>query len=499
MGSHMNQAKIVKYPLLISILGCGLILSTSRAASDEVRFIGDKVVTVDETITGDVVVVTGNLVIRGHVTGSAVAYVGNITLDSTAVVDGDVVAKRGRIYRAPGAVVHGDVTQGRIPGVKIGRDEDGPVIPSNKPSPTKPDEKVKGSSEPKWEFDQETDFKLSYNKVDGLYLGMASESFPFSDYGMQFRTFGSGGYGFSSHSWQGQGGFGFGVLPDASLELSVDAFHLTGTEDAWYMSDAENSLAAFFLHEDFRDYYLREGFGSTLSWEPLWGTNLSVRYQAEQHRTLENSTNWALFGGDKRFLPNLQVEEGMLREFILGAKLDSRDDVDEPIQGWLLQAEIELTDQGLSSDFDFRRAVLDLRRYQPLNDFVNLDTRVRLGNSEGILPPQKRFYLGGPSSLPGFGLKEFSGREFALWNAEVRLHDDGRGRDGWFENLGLFFFADVGMADDQPLAEMKAQDWASDVGVGISAASGTLRLQVAKRTDTAYDPYVWMLRVQRPF
>jgi outer membrane translocation and assembly module TamA len=122
-----------------------------------------------------------------------------------------------------------------------------------------------------------------------------------------------------------------------------------------------------------------------------------------------------------------------------------------------------------------------------------------LGNSDGILPPQKRFYLGGPSSLQGYSLKEFSGREFALWNAELRLHDEHHHGGSFLSHAGLIFFSDLGLAADQPLGNFRLQDWAHDAGVALSTNSGNIRLQVARRTDTSHDPYVWMLRIQRPF
>jgi cytoskeletal protein CcmA (bactofilin family) len=483
------------------ILGVALLISS--ACADEVKVFGDKIIEQGMVVTGDVIAVTGNLIVRGTVNGSAVAYVGDVILDSTAVVDGNVVARRGRIIQSPGSKVSGDLVEGRLPGLKIGRDEEAPLAFRGVKAEISVSDSHEREKDRRGRRDHEIkvgmEGKLSYNKVDGLFIGLSMDEIPFSDYGVHFRTFGWGGYAFSSHSWQGQGGFGFGFLPRGQLELSLDAFYQTYTEDAWYMSDGENSPAAFFFHEDFRDYYLREGFGTTLAWQPIKPLNFSVRYQAEQQTGLDNATNWALFGPRKNFTPNLLIQEGMLREFVLGAGYDNRDDAKAPFQGWKLSAETELTDPGLKSDFDYNRYVLDGRRYQPLTRFINLDNRVRLGNSDGTLPPQKRFYLGGPSSLQGYSLKEFSGREFALWNAELRLHDERHRGRGFLRHLGLIFISDLGLASDQPLGNFRTSDWKHDAGVALSNHSGTVRLQVARRTDTSHDPYVWLFRIQRPF
>jgi hypothetical protein len=496
---YKNRRQNVKIQILGILLGCLVAAGSCLAGGDEIRFIGDKIVAPDEVVSGDAIAITGNLIVRGHITGSAIAYVGDVSLDSTAIVDGDVIAKQGRVFQTAGSKVAGDVVQGRLPKVKIGREEATVISTRDDFYASVEDDHYPVRSRRHDRSRGVEDFKISYNKVDGLYLGLTLDEAIFNDYGIHFRTFGSGGYAFSSHSWQGQGGFGFGVLPRGQLELSLDAFHLTYTEDAWYINDVENSLAAFFIHEDFRDYYQREGFGSTLSWKPTESMDFGIRYQAEQHQGLENATDWALFGGHKTFQPNLPIIAGMLRELIFSAGFDWPDHWRDNAAGWKINAELELTNPHLNSDFDYRRALLDVRRYQPLTKFINFDTRVRFGNSEGTLPWQKRFTLGGPSSLPGFDLKHFSGREVALVNAELRLHDSRHSQHGFFHELGLLFFTDVGMASDYSLLDMKTNNWAHDVGVGIGDNSGNLRLQIAKRTDTSEDAYVWMLRVQKPF
>jgi hypothetical protein len=484
------------------MLICAAILALTATVpihADEIRYVGDHTVLEDEIVNGDVVVVTGDVIVRGQVNGSVIAYIGDITLESSAVVTGSVIAKAGRVYRNESARISGKIVESWLPDLRIGRDTE-PVLAAqtwdDEDEERDWDEWDRWSD---WEFNHETDVEASYDKVDGLYLGLSYDRFPFSDYGVRFRSFGSGGYAFASHTWQGKIGFGMYLGANDELGFSLDAYHQTHSEDLWYMSDRENSLAAFFIHEDFRDYYLRKGFGMTLALQPWQPLTLSGRYQAEQHGILETEAEWALFGGHKEFLPNLPIEEGMLREFVFSAEFDTRDDDQAPLEGWWVQAEVELTNPDLASDFDYRRALVDARRYQPLTRYINFDTRLRVGNSEGTLPLQKRFYLGGPSSLPGFGLKSFSGREFALLNTELRFHDEYHGSHWFLLDLSLFVFADVGMATDQSLVDLNTDEWASDVGIGICNDEGNVRLQVAKRTDTSDDPYTIMFRIARPF
>jgi hypothetical protein len=62
----------------------------------------------DEVIRGDLNTVGGDITIDGHVQGNVVAMRGDVTLSSTARVDGDVVCIGGTLHEEPGAVVGGE-------------------------------------------------------------------------------------------------------------------------------------------------------------------------------------------------------------------------------------------------------------------------------------------------------------------------------------------------------------------------------------------------------
>lgn len=60
-----------------------------------------------ETV-GDVLVFGGDLVIRGHVQGSAACFGGEVTLTPTAVVDKELLVFGGEVHSDPAAVVRGE-------------------------------------------------------------------------------------------------------------------------------------------------------------------------------------------------------------------------------------------------------------------------------------------------------------------------------------------------------------------------------------------------------
>jgi hypothetical protein len=87
-----------------------------RSHGDRVRIFGDTSVAADEVITGQVVAVMGSVRIDGEVGDQVVAVMGSVDLGPKALVRGDVVSVGGRVRRAAGAQVRGEVNE-----VAIGR------------------------------------------------------------------------------------------------------------------------------------------------------------------------------------------------------------------------------------------------------------------------------------------------------------------------------------------------------------------------------------------
>ena len=87
-----------------------------RSQGDRVRIFGDANVAADEVVTGQVVAVMGSVRIDGEVADQVVAVMGSVDLGPKALVRGDVVSVGGRVRRAAGAQVRGEVNE-----VAIGR------------------------------------------------------------------------------------------------------------------------------------------------------------------------------------------------------------------------------------------------------------------------------------------------------------------------------------------------------------------------------------------
>ncbi|MFH1336253.1 MAG: hypothetical protein ABII96_07020 [Candidatus Zixiibacteriota bacterium] len=77
---------------------------------DIVKFGKDVVIEEDETIDGSVVIICGNLEVKGTVNEDAVAIWGDVKVDSTGVIEGGVVSVGGEIKKEDGATVRGQKT-----------------------------------------------------------------------------------------------------------------------------------------------------------------------------------------------------------------------------------------------------------------------------------------------------------------------------------------------------------------------------------------------------
>ena len=346
---------------------------------------------------------------------------------------------------------------------------------------------------------------LGYNRVDGFFLGFKRPREFYRRHGI-FQVYGLAGIGLENNRFQYQLAIERSFLP-AYMQFAIGAeiFDLTYSEDEWMIPSGENSLSALLIHEDYHDYYRRSGQGAFISQQFTRKARLKVGYYEEEHFSLQQETDWALFGGDKKFNINPGIHELKLQGFLGQFRLDTRNRLRSPRRGWLVDFMAEYFPSDLNGESDFERYILDIRRYQPISRGENINVRLRFGESVGMLPIQKYFDLGGISSLRAFGYKEFTGDRMILGNIEYHINWD---RLHWYPDIpiidefNLILFADAGLSwfkDEKDFRDLHHSDLYSDVGVGFSNDDGSLRLNIAKRTDRSVDAVRVTFRISRPF
>jgi len=495
----MKANKIISLISAIMIASHLFAESNDVSGKDKIKYFGDLIIRADETVDGDVIVMQGDLRVKGVINGDAVVSFGNAFIDSGAIVNGDVVALRGWITLDENAVVTGQIVEKRLFDISM-EDDDFHGKRSLSIRAACEDE----SKNKKCDEEADVDARIGYNKVDGFFLGLKLPK----AVGRRFSAFprialhGFFGYSFANDHWQFYGEMDKWFFEENRLELGLEAHEFTDTDDDWIIGNEENSLAAFFLHEDFRDYFYRRGFGAHISQELGDRMRLKIKYLADDYNIAENQAEWALFGGDKVFRPNFafmgenaNIWPGMMRSILSTADVKlCRGDL-------LMSGSVEYADSDdLGGDFNFTRYIFEMKGFFDLSRYEALDFRLKLGNSDRHLPPQKTFVLGGISTLRGFKHKEFFGRQMALLNVEYRLFSKRKPSHLWLLKLfQVSLFADVGSTQPDIFRDFDAKDYKSDLGLALMQEDGDVRLDIARRTDTGKKPWIVTFRIKQAF
>lgn len=289
-------------------------------------------------------------------------------------------------------------------------------------------------------------------------------------------------------------GYSFGLerpfFRDGILQLGGSIQDLTASDDGWRLSDLEQSLVAFGFRNNFRDYYRRKGYQLHAAVRPLANHEWIVAFRSEEQLALVNETNYGLFRDDKTFRANAPVAEGRLRSVLLGYTFDTRGLARElpgerfrrhqidslfgaPVErehGARVEWMSELAPEAIGRDFDYTWHTVNARAWIQTAPGRLLSGRLIGGLSDGVLPPQRTFGIGGIGSVHGYAFKEALGERMLLLNGEFRQRF---GRSGM---AGLAFI-DAGRVYE-PIAG-STTDWLTGVGVGLEG--GSMRIEFGWR------------------
>ena len=480
----------------------------SEIDSNALSFSGGKVIEQSDTIHNNVVVKGGDLTIYGTVQGNVLVVGGDLHVKRTGKITGGAHVINGSILKEDGAVIEGfeDYT------VK--------EKSSFRPSRGKFSRSTRTFDVP-WADEQMNldNFIFRYNRVEGLFLGIGSEKKYNWDGERNWNMYGSAGWGFKSHTWRGNLGLvrQFAILTQEGsglLELGAEGHSLTDTKDKWVLSLQENTAAALFIHVDFRDYFQRNGYtvhAAYYSKHDYLKNEFKIAYLADTYDSLTNKVDWALFGGGKHFRLNPLINPGKMRSMIVSGGVSTISKTSYGSEGWGLYASAEFAKKNWGSEFEFDQYILDLRRFQPLGRYDNLNIRLRAGSLVGDLLTQKTFDLGGLGSMNAFPFKSESGNRMLLINAEFIINGSFvEELDFWpmwiFENVNILILSDAGFTRNalpsasalEGVEAVKLSDLKHDFGVAFSNRSGSFRIGIAWRTDHPA-PAQFILRFNRPF
>jgi outer membrane protein assembly factor BamA len=312
-----------------------------------------------------------------------------------------------------------------------------------------------------------------------------------------------GGYAWGRERWLYDVGVTQPIVGERLFAVGATAYRRNANADEERVGTTENTLAARFFREDWRDYFETEGIAAHATLTPASHVDLSVAWQEEEHRSVSKTTDWGLFGGDKRMRANLPIDDGTLRGLTLSCDVDTRNHDRNPTRGTWLRGSYGWTGGGLGGDYEFRKGTVDLRRYMKLSRGRYFDVRLAGGaldkarrgaGDEPVLgydaaPVQERFYLGGTGTMRATQFKSIVGDRMVLMNAEMRVNV--------FDDLQAVVFADVG---DAWIEDTESADLHTDAGIGFQDSDSSFRINVAKKLDRESDEGVFVsARIQRMF
>jgi outer membrane protein assembly factor BamA len=291
------------------------------------------------------------------------------------------------------------------------------------------------------------------------------------------------------------------------LFLGAELHDLTASDDVWRLASVEQTVASVAFKNTFRDYYRRRGAQVFTVLRMGANHELSAMARWDRHAPLANATSYSFFRDDASYRPNTPVVDQRVNAVVLGYTFDTRslstagqaatyqrhlkDNLfgqgvrQRP--GVRLEWTSEIAGHGLRGDAEFDRHIAQARGYVQMGERTLLSMRGLFGFSNGTLPVERQFAIGGIGSVHGYRFKEASGTGMALLNAEYRLDltNPGRDRDG----ANVFVFYDAGRVssrrpDPRELATgliAPRRGWLR--GVGVGAGAGGLRVEFGFRAN----------------
>ncbi len=473
-----------------------------------------------DTLNANILLKNGDLTVKGTVNGDVLVLFGDVHLKENSIVNGNVTAVNGRIFQSEKSFVSGNQIETNVknlfPAREFGADYDEDVIDEYLGHYTRHYNKNYSTLN----FGKRKNKLLfRYNRVQGILLGMLFPKRVSNDEHNVMALHGFLGYGFADRKFRYKASLDHWLFNPRKyrFEIGASLYDQVQSKDNWLISPVENTITAFLLNDDYKDYYHLKGFELHASQNLSVNFKATLAYRNDQYLSVIKHTDWAIFKDKDRFPENPPIEDGRMKSWYAELYWDSRDNKDVPHSGWFGKLSAESSTKKMKSDFSFNQYLLELRRYQRLGPWERLDMRIKVATSEGTVPIQKRFRMGGISTLRAYGFrsvraaKNTDGDRLILANFEYnispRLFNSPLGFDEDVRYIAFLDLGDVWSRKDVTSKDgwnkgfdyLSWQTLKSDIGVGISNASGRFRINFAKRLDTAKKAFTVSLRLTKPF
>jgi outer membrane protein insertion porin family len=331
-----------------------------------------------------------------------------------------------------------------------------------------------------------------YTPVDGFAPGVGFTAVAYDRSGFNYTLVN----GFVSWKFgPDAAGYSLGVerplLSNTRLFLGTEIHDLSASDDGWRISPAEQTFAVFGVRRSFRDYYRRRGMQVFAGFRPSAQHEVLASMRWDRHEPLANEADYSLFRGDDEFRPNPLVADAELNALVFGYTFDTRgldqrslrqryvhhlaDDLYRGVRraaaGLRVDWTSEIAGHGFGGDYEFTRHILNARTILPVGRHQTIAARGLFGWSDGELPLERQFAVGGLGSVRGHDFKGAAGSGMTLVNAEYSLNVAGSPVDA-HGSLKMLLLFDAGRVREPVRG---TDDWINGLGVGLQ--TGPLRFE----------------------
>ena len=335
---------------------------------------------------------------------------------------------------------------------------------------------------------------VRYNRVEGFFFG---GKFNRKTLGGRLDLSGAAGYGFSVKDDNFRLGATLYSASDKKFGVGGEVYRNTDhISDQDYYGPFAISLMALIDQNDYRDYFLANGWKAFLTAQPSKTLSARAGFVDERHSSMNVNSTYTLFGGSGSFRPNPQIANGMLRAATFDLRYGDGDDILDLIPRNSLDVSIESSSPSFgSSDFKYTRYEGQLTLFLPTmaQDFLfspMLRMRLSAGTGSGVLPPQRMFVVDSRASgyapfgvLKAGGLKEFAGDKFVMLNLEHNFRSLPflALNIPWLYRNSIELVLSGSAAQTWLGTQSTSGGWYCEAGAGFSRILGLLRFDVSYR------------------
>lgn len=364
---------------------------------------------------------------------------------------------------------------------------------------------------------------IHFNRVDALFLGLRKERMQWHNdrefLGIpNINPHGMLGYSFGLDEFQYTVGLEKYIGKKEHILIGAEYHDATSTDDYWRVGLNETSLTAFSSGYDYLDYYKQTGWGAYILFRTHRLFEGGVAYSDDRFNSLQQQTDWALFGSRGRYRPNPPVE------LTNGTRVDSLDISSISISGafnpkklllaynfsFTASGIVEFGDPGIgTSDYSYTKYQTEIITFFNFEPGSVFKYRFKAGSITGDAPSVKEFQLGGPGTLRALPYKSLPSarlgdNQMLLSNAEIHFGVPEWGKGGWIDNDDFYIslFLDSGWTNNNPdledssnpftgFSDFEFADLAHNGGFGLG--SSLIRGELAwDLRNTSRAPVLWL-------